>query len=334
MNELRWTTADIPDQTGRTVVVTGANSGLGLRTAEALAAKGARVLLACRNPQKAADALAAVGAVATDAAPEFVAMDLADLASVRRAADEIAEKVGALDVLVNNAGVMAVPRGRPADGFELQFGTNHLGHYALTGALLPALLRSSAPRVVTVSSIAHWGGVIRFRDPNWKRFYLRWPAYSQAKLANLMFVSELDRRARSAGTALVSVGAHPGLSDTHLYDVGQETGLRSMVAAVPQAILKAFAQPDALGALPQLRAATAADVRGNDYFGPSGPLPGPFEIRGYPKRALRSPLASHTAGAARLWDLSERLTSVTFPWPTQPMAGAGKPIEQEHSSGR
>lgn len=207
----RWTAADIPDQTGKTAVITGANSGLGLRTAEALAAAGARVVLACRNEIKAAAAVEAVAAVATGPKPEVLPLDLADLTSVRRAADHVDVSVGVVDLLVNNAGVMAVPRSRTADGFDAQFGTNHLGHFALTGAILPALLRAPAPRVVTVSSLAAWGGVINPVDPNWRRLYLRWPAYSQSKLANLMFTAELDRRARAAGTTLTAVAAAPGL---------------------------------------------------------------------------------------------------------------------------
>ncbi|AYF78273.1 SDR family NAD(P)-dependent oxidoreductase [Nocardia yunnanensis] len=309
----RWTTADIPDQSGKTALVTGANSGLGLRTAEALAAKGARVLLACRNEIKVAAALEAVGAAATGPKPEVLPLDLADLTSVRRAADHVDVSVGAVDLLVNNAGVMAVPRSRTADGFDAQFGTNHLGHFALTGAILPALLRSPRPRVVTVSSIAAWGGAINPADPNWRRLYLRWPAYAQSKLANLLFTAELDRRARAAGTALTAIAAHPGLSATALYDRDGERGVAATLAAVPQRILYALAQPDHRGALPQLYAATMPDLPGNTYLGPG------FEFAGYPRRTLRNPLAHSRAYARWLWGLSERLTGVRYEWPT----GAG-----------
>ncbi|MFQ6397048.1 oxidoreductase [Nocardia sp. KC 131] len=304
----RWTVADIADQSGKTVVVTGANSGLGLRTAEALASKGARVLLACRNQQKAAAALEEVTAVATGPKPEVLPLDLADLSSVRQAAEQIDDTVERLDLLVNNAGVMATPRARTVDGFDTQFGTNHLGHFALTGAVLPALLRAERPRVVTVSSIAAWGGMINWLDPNWRRVYLRWPAYIQSKFANLLFTAELDRRARAAGTELLAVAAHPGLSATHLYDLNGEKGAASVFAAIPQAILFALAQPDRMGALPQLYAATAAAIPGNSYLGPG------FEFAGYPRRALRNPLAYSRFAAGRLWRLSEKLTDVHYDW--------------------
>ncbi|BEK94626.1 oxidoreductase [Nocardia seriolae] len=305
----RWTAADIPDQTGRTAIVTGANSGLGLRTAEALAAKGARVLLACRNEIKAAAAVEAVAAAAVGPKPEVLPLDLADLAAVRRAADHVDVSVGVVDLLVNNAGVMAVPRSRTADGFDAQFGTNHLGHFAFTGAILPALLRAERPRVVNVSSIAAWGGIINPVDPNWRRLYLRWPAYSQSKLANLLFTAELDRRARAAGTALIATAAHPGLSATNLYDRNGERGLAGALAAVPQQILHSLAQPDRMGALPQLFAATVPDLPGNTYIGPG------FEVAGFPRRTLRNPLAYSRAYARWLWSLSERLTGVRYEWP-------------------
>ncbi|WP_433681576.1 oxidoreductase [Nocardia sp. CA-119907] len=302
----RWTIADIADQSGKTVVVTGANSGLGLRTAEALAARGAHVLLACRNQEKATAALDAVTAVAAGPKPEVLPLDLADLASVRQAAATVVDTIGRVDLLINNAGVMAVPRSRTADGFDAQFGTNHLGHFAFTGAILPALLRAERPRVVTVSSVAAWGGAINWLDPNWERLYLRWPAYCQSKLANLLFTAELDRRARAAGTALHAVAAHPGLSATHLYDRNGEKGVGGLLAAIPQTILFAIAQSDRMGALPQLYAATVPDLRGNSYVGPG------FELAGYPRRAPRNPLAHSRWTARRLWQLSEQLTGVRY----------------------
>ncbi|WP_433196883.1 oxidoreductase [Nocardia sp. CA-107356] len=306
----RWTVADIADQSGKTVVVTGANSGLGLRTAEALAGRGAHVLLACRNQRKAAAALDAVTAVATGPKPEVLQLDLADLASVRRAAAYVNDTVGRIDLLINNAGVMAVPRSRTADGFDAQFGTNHLGHFAFTGAILPALLRAGRPRVVTVSSVAAWGGAINWLDPNWERVYLRWPAYCQSKLANLLFTAELDRRARAAGTTLHAVAAHPGISATHLYDLNGEKGVRGILAAIPQTILFALAQSDRMGALPQLYAATVPDLRGNSYVGPG------FEVAGYPRRAPRNPLVNSRWTARRLWRLSEQLTGVRYDFST------------------
>lgn len=308
----RWTVENIPDLSGRTAVVTGANSGLGLRTAEALAGKGARVVLACRNQLKATAALESVAAAATGPKPELLSLDLADLASIRQAAEQLDATVDRLDLLVNNAGVMAVPRSRTADGFDAQFGTNHLGHFAFTGSVLPALLRAPQPRVVTVSSVAAWGGMINWPDPNWRRFYLRWFAYSQSKLANLLFTAELDRQASKAGATLRALAAHPGVSATHLYDRNGEKGVAGLLAAVPQALLYAMAQSDQMGALPQLYAATMPDLPGNGYVGPG------FEFAGYPRRALRNPLAHSRLNARWLWRLSERLTDVHFDWTAVP----------------
>ncbi|MEV6768506.1 oxidoreductase [Nocardia sp. NPDC051030] len=306
----RWSADDIPDLTGKTAVVTGANSGLGLRTAEALAAKGAQVLMACRNELKAAAALESVSAAATGPKPEVLPLDLADLTSVRRAADHLDVRGGAIDILVNNAGVMALPGHiRTADGFDAQFGTNHLGHYAFTGLLLPALLRAPSPRVVTVSSVAAWGGVINWPDPNWRVLYIRWLAYSQSKLANLLFSAELDRRARAAGTTLTSVAAHPGLSATNLYDSNGEKGLTATLAALQQRLIVSLAQSDRMGALPQLYAATMPAIPGNAYLGPA------FETFGYPRRTLRNPLAYSRLQARALWRLSENLTGIEYPWP-------------------
>lgn len=305
----RWTTADIPDQTGKTAVVTGANSGLGLRTAEALAAKGAHVLLACRNELKAAAALQQVSDAATGPKPEVLPLDLADLTSIRRAADHLDVRETPIDILVNNAGVMALPRHeRTADGFDAQFGTNHLGHFALTGLLLPGLLRAPDPRVVTVSSIAAWGGLINWFDPNWRVVYIRWLAYSQSKLANLLFTAELQRRAKSAGTHLTAVAAHPGLSATNLYDSAPESGMGGRLAAMQQRLLVSFAQSDSLGALPQLYGATMPNLAGNSYIGPA------FEAFGYPRRTLRNPLAHSRLEARRLWRLSEKLTGIVYDW--------------------
>jgi NAD(P)-dependent dehydrogenase (short-subunit alcohol dehydrogenase family) len=301
---------DIPDQTGRTVVITGANSGLGLRSAEALAAKGARVLMACRNASKAAAALEGVKAKATGPAPEVRALDLQSLASVRECAAGLGEELGSLDVLMNNAGIMAVPKARTVDGFESQLGTNHLGHFALTGLLLPTLLTAEAPRVVNVSSNAHNFGRMDFDDLFFERHhYSRWRAYGRSKLANLLFNSELQRQAIDHGTNLLAVAAHPGYAATNL----------TSGPAVGAAILKPFlalgdrlvGQPDHMGALPQLYAATMPDVLADDYWGPDAFR----EQRGYPQRVGRSGRAQSSVDAARLWQRSEELTGVTYPWP-------------------
>jgi len=305
-----WTAADIPDQTGRTILITGANSGLGLRSAEALSAKGARVLMACRNASKAATALEAVKAKATGPAPEVVALDLSSLASVRECAEQVTSELPQLDVLMNNAGIMAVPKAKTADGFESQMGTNHLGHFALTGRLLPCLLAASEPRVVTVSSNGHRIGRISFDDLFFDRArYSRWRAYGQTKLANLLFTSELQRRAVQHGTALTAAAAHPGYAATNL----------TSGPAIGAALLKPFlalgdklvGQPDHMGALPQLYAATMPDVGPDDYWGPDGFR----EQRGYPMRVGRSERALDEASAGRLWNRSEELTEVVYPWP-------------------
>jgi NAD(P)-dependent dehydrogenase (short-subunit alcohol dehydrogenase family) len=307
-----WNVSDIPDQTGRTALVTGANSGLGLRTAEALAGAGARVLLACRNAAKAAGALESVKAKATGAAPEVVALDLSDLASVRACATEVDAGVEQLDMLVNNAGVMAIPLQRTPSGFEMQFGTNHLGHFVLTGQLLSALLRAPAPRVVTVSSNAHKLGRIRWDDPNWERGrYTKWLAYAQSKLANLLFTAELARQAGEHGTPLVAAAAHPGYAATNLSAVGPElTGNRLMYRAT-RVSDRILGQSDAMGALPQLYAATMPGVQPNDYFGPDRL----FEQRGHPTRVGRSRAARDPESPPRLWALSQQLTGVVYRWP-------------------
>lgn len=309
---MAWTTDDIPDQSGRTVLVTGASSGLGLRSAEALAAKGAWVLLGCRDPGRAEAARARVAARAAGKAPEVVLIDLADLGSVRRGADGVAARAERLDLLMANAGVMAVPRRRTADGFESQLGTNHLGHFALTGLLLPVLLRAGAPRVVAVSSQAHRMGRIRWDDPNWERGrYSRWLAYGQSKLANLLFIGELDRRAARAGTGLVAAAAHPGYADTHLQSAAAEESGQPWKARGMRLLNRVVAQPAEVGALPQLYAATMPDVVGGEYFGPSGPM----EWRGAPQRVGMARPARDPAAAERLWALSERLTGVAYAWP-------------------
>jgi NAD(P)-dependent dehydrogenase (short-subunit alcohol dehydrogenase family) len=284
-----WTVADVPDQSARTVIVTGANSGVGLATARALAAAGARVILACRNMDKGKAAAARMADTV-----EVRALDLASLASIREFAASIDEPV---DVLVNNAGVMAVPHRRTADGFELQTGTNHLGHFALTGLLLDRL----RDRVVTVSSVFHWFGRVNLDDLNWEhRRYRRWQAYEQSKLANLLFAYELSRKLTAAGAKLTSYAAHPGYASTNL--MSHTETLLDGVMALGNALL---AQSEEQGALPSLFAATA-DVPSGSFVGP-GAL-----IRGYPRLTRSSPASHDREKAAALWTLSEKLTDVTF----------------------
>jgi NAD(P)-dependent dehydrogenase (short-subunit alcohol dehydrogenase family) len=305
----RWRADDIPDQTGRTVLITGANSGLGLRSAEALAVKGARVLLGCRNEVKAKTARDEVAAKATGAEPEVIKLDLSDLASVRAAAEQVDATAPRLDILMNNAGVMAIPKSATADGFETQFGTNHLGHFALTGLLLPALRRTEVPRVITTSSTAHRAGRMRWDDHSWESGrYSKWLAYGQSKLANLLFMYELDRRVRAANVALVSAGAHPGYAATHLQAVGPEASGNPIMGTIMGGLNRVVAQSDSMGALPQLYAATMPDVVGGQFYGPSGVA----EMRGGPKVVGSTGASRNVEDARRLWEKSEELTGVTF----------------------
>jgi NAD(P)-dependent dehydrogenase (short-subunit alcohol dehydrogenase family) len=303
-----WTASDIPELTGRDAVVTGANSGLGLQIALELARRGGAVVLACRDTGRGDDAAARIRESAADAQVEVARLDLADLESVRAFSDWYHHNRGGLDLLVNNAGVMALPHRRTADGFEMQLGTNHLGHFALTGLLLDALLERPGARVVTMSSGAHQMGRIRFDDLQSERRYQRWMAYGQSKLANLLFAFELARRAAAADLDLTSVAAHPGYAATNLQFAGARmdgSGLKERLAGLGNRL---FAQSDAQGALPALYAATMPDVTGGEYFGPDG-MGG---MRGNPTRAHTTKAARDPELAARLWKVSEELTGVGY----------------------
>lgn len=290
----RWTEADIPDQTGRTVLVTGANSGLGLRTAQVLAGRGAHVIMGCRSVQRGQEARRAVQGSA-----EVLELDLADLSSVRAAA----EQVDQLDVLINNAGIMAVPLGKTVDGFERQFGTNHLGHAALTWLLLPALRQRPGARVVTVASLAHQYGRIDFDDPNWeRRAYTLRGSYGQSKLANILFARELERRSSD----VTSIAAHPGVTVTELTN-NMADAHRSLFLRIGGKISHLFSQSVEMGALPQLYAATSPDARGGEYYGPDS-----FNgYRGHPAVARMTAAARDDLAASRLWDLTIKLTGIT-----------------------
>jgi len=305
----KWTADQIPDLSGRTALVTGANSGIGLRAAEALAAARARVLMGCRDPSKAARALANLLDAHPGAEAEVIQLDLADLAAVERTAEEVSAMSGPLDLLINNAGVMAPPRMETADGFELQLGTNHLGHFALTGRLLPELLAADAGRVVNVSSTAHRQGKMDFDDLNWEQGYSRWPAYGRSKLANLLFTFELDRRLRDADQRAIAVACHPGYSATNLQSAGPGEGTLGLVLKPVMKLTNVFlAQSDEMGALPTLYAATAADVEGGDYIGPDGIA----EARGHPTKVGCSSRAHDVEDAGRLWEASIQLTGVDY----------------------
>jgi NAD(P)-dependent dehydrogenase (short-subunit alcohol dehydrogenase family) len=306
-----WTASDIPDQSGRTVLVTGGNSGLGYQTLLQLARKGARVLLAVRDRARGQAALQRLATEAPGSHAELAEIDLADLASVERFSTGFLASGQDLDVLVNNAGVMAIPhRETTAQGYERQFGTNHLGHFALTGRLLPALIKRPGSRVVTVSSNQHKRAKrVNFDDLQGERTYQPWPAYAQSKLANAMFVLELDRRLRAASLDVISVGAHPGYAHTNLQFTGPRSGGTGFMARGMGVATRVFGQPASDGALPQLYAATAEGVHGGDYFGPDGP----GEMRGHHPKLVQFSAAAHDeAAAARLWTVSEELTGVTF----------------------
>jgi NAD(P)-dependent dehydrogenase (short-subunit alcohol dehydrogenase family) len=296
----KWTGGDVPGQQGRLAVVTGANTGLGFETARVLAARGASVVLAVRDIEKGKRAAARIAGTAPGADVMVQPLDLASLDSVRAAAGELRARHPRIDLLINNAGVMFPPKQATRDGFELQFGTNHLGHFALTGLLLEQMLAVPGSRVVTVSSLAHRiRARINFDDLQSERSYRRVAAYSQSKLANLMFTYELQRRLSGAGTT-IAVAAHPGLAATEL---------ARYTPAAAAVLYPLISQKAAMGALPVLRAATGPGVLGGQYYGPGGF----FGARGYPKPAHSSGRSHDTATQRRLWTVSEELTGVTFP---------------------
>jgi NAD(P)-dependent dehydrogenase (short-subunit alcohol dehydrogenase family) len=300
----KWTTTDIPDQTGRVAVITGANTGLGYETAAALAAKGAHVVLAVRNLDKGKDAAALINKRSPAAEVILQELDLTSLDSIRAAAGQLRSDHDRIDLLINNAGVMYTPKSTTKDGFELQFGTNHLGHFAFTGLLLDRLLPLAGSRVVTVSSIGHRiRADIHFDDLQWEHSYNRVAAYGQAKLANLLFTYELQRRLAPHGTT-IAAAAHPGGSHTEL-----SRNLPPLLRRVYSVVEPVVAQDAAAGALPTLRAATDPGVHGGQYFGPDGFA----EFRGYPKVVASSVKSHDVEVQKRLWAVSEELTGVVYP---------------------
>ncbi|KIZ18425.1 oxidoreductase [Streptomyces natalensis] len=303
----RWNTSHIPDQTGRSVVVTGANSGLGYVTARELARCGARVVLACRNEARGGAALDRLRSEVPTAEVEFRPLDLADLSSVRDFAAGLDTFDGdRLDLLINNAGVMALPYRTTADGFEMQFGTNHLGHFALTGLLLPKLLATPGARVVTVSSMLHALSDIDLDDLNSERSYRRWIAYARSKSANLLFTHELSRRLAAAGSQVVAAAAHPGYAATNLQAAGARMeGRTSAERAIAIGNRLIGQSPDG-GALGTLCAATAPHMRPDSFVGPRSGL------RGAPAPCFRAPWTKKDAAGERLWTASEEFTGVRF----------------------
>jgi NAD(P)-dependent dehydrogenase (short-subunit alcohol dehydrogenase family) len=301
----KWTAADIPDQSGRVAVVTGANTGLGYWTAEMLADKGAHVVLAVRNLDKGKDAVDRITAKSPKADVALQQLDLTSLDAIRETAEELKAAHERIDLLINNAGVMYTDKATTKDGFELQFGTNHLGHFAFTGLLLDRLLPVQGSRVVTVSSVGHRIiAKIHFDDLQFQRSYNRVAAYGQAKLANLMFTYELQRRLAAKGAPTVALAAHPGGSDTELTRY-----IPRLVKPVVDVAWSAFSQSAEMGALPTVRAATDPSAQGGQYYGPDGI----GETRGYPKVVKSSKQSHDEAIQRRLWAVSEELTGVTYP---------------------
>ena len=297
-----WGRDDVPDLAGRVAVVTGANSGLGLQIATDLAAAGARVVLACRNRERAGVAIDHIRATDPRGTVEFLELDLGDLASVRRAADDLSARIDRLDILGNNAGLMATDESRTADGFETQFGVNHLGHFALTGHLLPLLRSTPGARVVNHSSVGHRPGSFHRDDPNFeRRRYRPWNAYFQSKLANLLFTFELQRRFDASSIDAMAVAAHPGGTRTDLGAEGSGWTNRLALAAAPL-----WGQHVSVGALPFVRAATDPTARGGDFYGPR------WFFRGRPRLETPSRRARDPRAARELWAVSERLTGVRY----------------------
>jgi NAD(P)-dependent dehydrogenase (short-subunit alcohol dehydrogenase family) len=294
----KWTTKNIPDQSGKIVIVTGANSGIGYEATRALAMRGATVIMACRNIEKGETAAEQIQKEDSQGKVILQRLDLADLNSVRQFAENFLAEFERLDVLVNNGGIMATPYGKTADGFELQFGTNNLGHFMLTGLLINLLKSTPNSRVVTVTSYAHFFGMINFSDLNSERFYQKWLAYGQSKLANVLFGYELQRRADRNGRNPISIVVHPGYAATNLQHT---SSLFSFLNPV-------MAQSPEMGALSTLYAATSPEIRGGEYIGPDGFL----GQHGYPHKARSSRQSQDVDTAQRLWEVSEELTGIQF----------------------
>lgn len=300
MKQKKWNIDNIPDQEGKVAIVTGSSSGIGYETARVLANKKATVIIAVRNLEKGNAAANKIREEYKNADVKVMELDLANLESVRKFADQFMPDYSRLDLLINNAGVMVPPYSKTADGFELQFGTNHLGHFALTGLLIDLIKETKDSRIVTVSSGAHQYGKLDFDDLNWeKRKYKAWRAYGDSKIANLYFTYQLDRKLKEKNHTTLATASHPGWTATELQ---RHSGLASFLN-------RFFAQGIDMGALPTLYAAVGPDVKSGDYFGPSGFK----EMKGYPKKVASNELSHDEAIAKRLWDVSEELTGVKFP---------------------
>jgi NAD(P)-dependent dehydrogenase (short-subunit alcohol dehydrogenase family) len=304
----KWTYKDIPDQKGRVAIVTGANSGLGFYTTKGLAEKGCEVIMACRNIEKAEEARAELLSGIPDAKLRVMKLDLSSLKTVRGFSDSIKKEYSRLDLLINNAGLMAIPYRKTDDGFEMQFGVNHLGHFALTGLLIDKLNETTDSRIVSVSSSAHNFGVIRFDDINWDKKYNKWGAYGMSKLANIYFIHELADRISSRGIGTCAVLAHPGYADSKLIEKGPEMKGRKFIIKAGRLANKLIAQSSEMGALPTLYAATSAEAAHRNFYGPGG-FAG---MKGFPEQAFPNKKKISKVNQEKLWDLSESLTGVSF----------------------
>ncbi|MCD4709213.1 MAG: SDR family NAD(P)-dependent oxidoreductase [Bacteroidales bacterium] len=307
MRKESWTIDHITQQAGRIAIVTGANSGLGYNTTRALALKGAKVIMACRNLEKGEMARLNILDEGVAVEPEVWHLDLASLESVKQFALKFTESGDKLDLLINNAGLMAIPYDRTEDGFEMQFGVNHLGHFALTARLWPLLSKTDGCRMIQVSSLAHYWGKIRFEDIHWEKGYNKWSAYGMSKLANLLFVRELARRS-GAGGAVTAAAAHPGYADTELQAKGSEMKGARLGAASFNLVNRLVAQSAEMGALPTLYAATANDVEQGAFYGPGGFM----KLRGWPVVDSPSQKLVTDEVAGKLWNVSEALTGIEF----------------------
>lgn len=298
-----WTTQNIPDLTGKVIIVTGGNNGIGYEAAKEFSRKGAHTILACRNQEKAQKALEKIKAEIPDANAEVMLLDLASLQSIRQFSEAFTGKFDRLDVLLNNAGIMMVPYGKTADGFERQLGTNHLGHFALTGLLLDKLLATPGSRIVNISSLAHRQGEMDFDNLQFENGtgYTPQKAYGRSKLANLLFTYELQRRLEAAGTETIAIAAHPGVSNTALAD--HFPGVKYL-----RPLFGFFMQPAAIGALPGIRAAVDPAAKGGQYYGPDHPR----GVRGYPVVVESTPASHNQEDAQKLWEASEELTGVRY----------------------
>ncbi len=304
----KWTADQMPDQTGRIAVITGANSGLGYETALALARKGAHIIMAVRNTRKGEAARTEILKQAPHATVELMQLDLGSQQLIRTFAAAYRARFNRLDMLINNAGLMATPYGKTEDGFETQFGVNHLGHFALTGLLVDLLIATPGSRVVTVSSSAQYFGKINFANLHGERGYQRYMAYSHSKLANVLFAFELQRRLDAAGAGTLSFAVHPGLAHTNLQMNTADNNNTGWERVMYKIVLGAFAQSQTQGALPQLYAATASGLKGGTHYAPDGILEG----RGYPAQRRGAKAAYDRQTAARLWEVSEELTGVHY----------------------